>query len=64
MKKDEIKDEFLSSKEKEQDIKITMEEIEAEEKCNQTACDKITDEDIKASVDSINPDEGSMGSRG
>ncbi len=66
-KKENVSTEILSDREASQDIDITMEEIDGEKnkKANYRNDNNIVnDEKVKAGIDQINPDEGSMNSRG
>lgn len=66
-KKENVSTEILSDREASQDIDITMEEIDGEKnkKANYWNDNNIVnDEKVKAGIDQINPDEGSMNSRG
>lgn len=58
----ETKTKIKSSKELEKEVEITMDEINAE--AAQEAGEDISHEEIKAALDILNPDEGSMESRG
>lgn len=66
-KKENVSTEILSDREASQDIDITMEEIDGEKnkRANYRNDNNIVnDEKVKAGIDQINPDEGSMNSRG
>ena len=66
-KKENVSTEILSDREASQDIDITMEEIDGEKnkKANYRNDNNIVDDEkVKAGIDQINPDEGSMNSRG
>lgn len=54
---------ITSCRESEQEIDITMDEIEAQNKATNDS-EVVSDEEIKAATEQINPDEGSMNSRG
>lgn len=51
-----------SNDEKDQDVNITMEEICAEKETSQTGA--VSDCKVQADTEKINPDRGSMDSRG
>lgn len=59
----ETKTKIISPKEVEKDVEITMDEIKAEEAADDST-DIASEEEIKAALDILNPDEGSMESRG
>lgn len=50
-----------SCREERQEVKITIDEISAEK---HPGNDKASDAEVKAAVETINPDEASMNSRG
>ncbi len=51
-----------SCREEYQEVEITLEEINAEKHAGSDG--EATDEEVKAAIDEINPDESSMNSRG
>ncbi len=59
----EAETKIISPKETEKEVEITMAEIKAEEAADNTT-DEASEEEIKAALDTLNPDEGSMDSRG
>lgn len=65
-KRENVSTEILSDREASQDVDITMEEIDGEKnkKANHWNDNIVNDEKVKAGIDQINPDEGSMNSRG
>lgn len=53
-----------SNDELEQEVALTMDEINAEKQAEKNKSDEVSDAEVKAAVERLHPDIGSMESRG
>ncbi len=50
--------------EKDQDIELTMDEIDGQKEAKKTTSKAVSEKEVQAGTERINPDQGSMDSRG